>query len=86
MLLDVGLHGKEILVDEISGLLVLVRLGIQPSTSASSRRSAEIEQDGPALLFRTGERLINVFAPIHGHSAPPPVVSRMRCGGHQGGN
>jgi hypothetical protein len=51
MLLDVGFYGKKILTDEVCGVGVFVRLGIQPSTSASCRRGAEIEQDGPITAF-----------------------------------
>ena len=47
MLLDVGFYGKKILMDEVCGVGVFVRLGLQPSTSASRRCGAEIEQDGP---------------------------------------
>lgn len=50
--LDVGLHREEVLVDELCGFLVLVRLGIQPSTGASRRRRAEVEQNGPPLFLR----------------------------------
>ena len=72
--LDVGFDGQEILVDEIGGSLVLVRLGIQPSTGASGRRRTEIQQYGAALLFRGDERLIDVLAPIDGHNSPPEVM------------
>ena len=52
MFFDMSLDGNEILVDEFSGLPVLVRLGIQPSTSPSCWCRAEVEQNGPVLLFR----------------------------------
>jgi hypothetical protein len=69
MFLDVGFYRQKILVDKVGGLLVLVRLGIQPSTGPSFRRRTEIEQDGPALLFGCSQRLINVIAPIYCHVA-----------------
>jgi hypothetical protein len=74
MFLDVGFDGQEILVDEIGGFLVLVGLGIQPSTRASGRCRTKIQQNGAALLFRCDERLIDVFAPIDSHDSPPGVM------------
>ena len=67
MFLDVSLYGQEVLVDKIVGFLVLIRLGIQPSTGPSSRSRAEIQQYGPGLLLRCGQGLINILAPIHSH-------------------
>jgi hypothetical protein len=52
MFLDVGFDGQENLVNEIGGFLVLVGLGIQPSTGASGRSRAEVQQNGAASLFR----------------------------------
>ena len=40
--LDVRFYWKEILVDELVSFLVFIRLGVQPSTSSSSRSRAEI--------------------------------------------
>src|SRR5246500_5870647 len=57
VLLDVSLDGKEVLVNELGRLLIGIRLGIQPSTSSSSRSRAEIEQDGTALLHPRAPRL-----------------------------
>jgi hypothetical protein len=62
-----GLHGNEILVDELRGDGIVVGFGIQPSTGTSSRRSAEVEQNRLVFLFRKEQRLIDVLAPIHGH-------------------
>jgi hypothetical protein len=67
MSLDVRLYGKKVLVDEIGCLLVGIGLGIQPSASASGGRRAEIDQNRSVLLFRRGERLINVVAPSYSH-------------------
>jgi len=78
MFLDVGFDGQEILVDEIGGFLVLVRLGIQPSAGASGRSRTEVQQDGAALRFRCDERLIDVLAPIYGHDSPPGVMVNHR--------
>ena len=65
--LDVRFDGKEVQVDELGGLGILVTLGIQPSTCASSGRGAEVEQDGLALGLSVRQGLIYVFAPFHGH-------------------
>jgi len=67
MFLDVRFDGNEVLLDEAGGLLVFIRLGVQPSTSASRRCGAEIEQERPVVRFGFSQRLINVSAPIDGH-------------------
>ena len=67
MFLDVSLYGQKVLMDKIVGLLVLIRLGIQPSTSPSSGSRAEVQQYGLGLLLRCGEGLIDILAPIHSH-------------------
>ena len=67
VLLDVSFDGKEVLVNELGRLLIGIRLGIQPSTSSSSRSRAEIEQDRTGLLLRRGQALIDVLTPIHAH-------------------
>jgi hypothetical protein len=66
----VSFDGKEIFVNEFGSLLIGIRLGIQPSTSSSSRSRAEIQQDGTGLLLRGCEDLIDIFAPIHTHNSP----------------
>jgi hypothetical protein len=43
MLLDVRLDGEELLIDEVRSLLILIRLGIQPSTGPSGRGGAEVQ-------------------------------------------
>ena len=43
MLFDVGFYRNEILLDELCGFLIFVRLGIQPSARPSRRRRAEIQ-------------------------------------------
>jgi hypothetical protein len=67
MFLDVGLYRQEILFDEICSVRVLIRFGIQPSTSASSRRRTEIKQNRTMVLSRLGKRLIYIFTPMYGH-------------------
>lgn len=67
MFFDVGLYRQEILMNEIGGLGVLIRFGIQPNTTPSGRRSAEIEQDRTVVLPGFGECLIDIFTPVHGH-------------------
>ena len=69
MLFDVGFDRNEILLDEVGGFLIFVRLGIQPSTRPSGRSCAEIQQDGPVLLLRFIQCCINILRPIHSHAA-----------------
>ena len=54
MFLNVSFYWKEILADEFGGLLIFIRLGIQPSTGSSGRSRAEVQQDGAKLLLRGG--------------------------------
>jgi hypothetical protein len=65
---DVRLEWDKVLVDECRDLIVAVRLGFQPSTCASGRGRAEVdEQRFPAVLcFR--ECRVSVASPIHFHS------------------
>jgi hypothetical protein len=74
MLLDVGFNGQEILMNEFSGLRVLVGLGIQPSACPSGRRRAEVQQNRAGLLLRSGKCLIDVPAPVDGHGSPPSIM------------
>jgi hypothetical protein len=68
MFFDMGFYRQEILLDELSSFLIFVRLGIQPSTSPSSRSRTEIDQDRLILLLGGGEGLINIFNPIDSHT------------------
>lgn len=68
MFFDMGFYRQEILLDELSGLRVLVRLGIQPSTSPSSRGRTEIDQNRSVLFLSSDQGLINIFAEIHSHT------------------
>ena len=67
MFLYVGVDRKEILVDEVGGLLIAVRLGFQPSTGSSRRSRTEIQQNGSVSLFGCDQRLVYVLAPIERH-------------------
>jgi hypothetical protein len=78
MFLDVGFDGQEILVDELSGLLIFVGLGIQPSAGASGGSRTEVKQNGAVLLFCCNQRLIDVVAPIYGHNSPPCVMIKCK--------
>jgi len=51
MFLDMDFDGKEILVNEVSGLLLRVRLGVQPSTGPSRWRRTEVETLGPVVVL-----------------------------------
>src|SRR6185312_12323531 len=75
MFFDVGLYRQEILLNEVGSLRILIRFGIQPSTSASRRRRAEIKQNGTMVLPSVGERLINIFTPDHSHI----ILRRANC-------
>lgn len=75
MFFDVGLYRQEILLNEVGSLRVFIRFGIQPSTSASSRRRAEIKQNGTMVLPRVCKRLIDIFTPTHSHI----ILRRVIC-------
>jgi hypothetical protein len=49
--LDMSSDGKEVFMDELGGPLICIRLGIQPSISASSWSRAEIQQDRAGFLL-----------------------------------
>jgi len=51
MFLDVGLYGQEVFGDKPGRLLIFIRLGIQPSTCASSRGCTEVQQYRARLFF-----------------------------------
>jgi hypothetical protein len=54
MFFDMGFYRQEILLDELGSLRIFIRLGIQPSTSPSSRRRTEIDQNRPILFLGSG--------------------------------
>lgn len=67
MFLDVSFDGNEVLMDEVCGALILIRLGVQPSAGPSSRSGTEVQKDWAILLLGFSQRLIDIFAPVHGH-------------------
>jgi hypothetical protein len=77
-LFDVDSNRKEILVDKACDLIVGVRFGFQPNTSASSGSGAEVQQNcfnaGLCLL----QRSIRVFDPLHGHNLFPLSLKILR--------
>jgi hypothetical protein len=66
---DVGFDRDKGLIDEVCDCLVAVRLGFQPSTSASSGRGREINQQRFVLSFGIGECGVDIFLPIDEHGA-----------------
>jgi hypothetical protein len=65
---DVDFDRNEILLDKRRELGISIRLGFQPSTSASSRSSAEINQNRFMFSLGFAQRCINVLIPIHSHT------------------
>ena len=84
MLFDMRLYRQKILMDELGGLFVVVRLGIQPSTGSSRRCRTEIQQEGTGLLLRYEQPLIYILAPLNGH-LPSFVLSRFDIDGQSSG-
>jgi hypothetical protein len=65
--LDVGFYRKEILIDEGRDFIVGIGFGLQPNARASSRGSAEVEQQGLLVSLCLSECRINVFVPLNCH-------------------
>ncbi len=65
--LDVCFDRKEILIDEGRDFIVGIGFGLQPNTCASSRSSAEVEQQGLLVGLCLSECRINVFVPLNCH-------------------
>ena len=65
--LEVRCYRKEILINESRDFIVVIRFGLQPNTSASSRRGAEVEQQGFLVSLCLIERSIYVFVPLNSH-------------------
>ena len=65
--LDVRFYRKEILIDEGRDFIVGIRFGLQPNARASSRSSAEVEQQGLLVSLCLSECSINVFVPLYSH-------------------
>jgi hypothetical protein len=69
MFLDVRLYWEKIRIDEACDVFIRVRLGFQPSTCASSRSRAEIEQDRTPTSLRLGQSGIDVSTPVDRHDS-----------------
>lgn len=69
MLFNVSFERYKRLIDEICDHLVAVRLGFQPSTSASSRGGRKINQQRLVLSLGFGESGVEIFLPIDEHVA-----------------
>jgi len=74
MLLDVGCYRKEIIVDKAGDFRVGIRLGLQPSASASSGSRAEIEQERLIGVFRAGKRGVDIMGPLNRHKASNSIL------------
>ena len=70
LLSHVDARRNEIVRDETRDALVRVDLGIQPSTSPSHRRRAEVEQHWPLLFLGLLENTVNVASPGDLHRSP----------------
>lgn len=65
--------------DEIGNCIVRVRLGVQPSTSASSRRSAEVNQERASAVFCFRECRVDVVCdPVDWHLGHPRMFEDWR--------
>lgn len=67
MFLDVRFDRKESLIDEGRDFIVGIGFGLQPNARASSRSSAEVEQQGLLVSLCLSECRINVFVPLNCH-------------------
>ena len=65
--LDVRFDGKEILIDEGRDFIVGIGFGLQPNACASSRRSAEVEQQRLLGRLCFSDCRIDVFVPLNSH-------------------
>ena len=63
---DVNLGGDEFGADQVYDALVRIDLGFQPSTAASGRCGAEIEESRFRLLLRGLQCLVRVREPVDG--------------------
>jgi len=67
MFLDVRFDRKEIFIDEGRDFIVGIGFGLQPNARASSRSSAEVEQQGLLVRLCLTECRIHVFVPLNSH-------------------
>ena len=73
VIFDVNACSDEVVVDEFDDPGVRPHLGIQPSTAASHRSSAEVEQHRLIRLCRLGEHRIYVVTKTDWHLTGPPL-------------
>jgi hypothetical protein len=65
--LDMGFDRKESLIDKGRDFSIRIGFGLQPNACASSRSSAEVEQQGLHVSLSLNECRINVFVPLNSH-------------------
>lgn len=69
---DMDFDGNEMLVDELTDLLVGVNLGVQPGASPSHRSGTEVEQQHFLLSLGQLQPLIRIAYPLNvSHSFTP---------------
>ena len=81
MLFDVRFDRNEILLNELRGLRVVVRLGFQPSAGASSRRRTKVDKKRLMFFFSQKQCLIDVAVPIDAHMSSNGGLSPPSEGG-----
>jgi hypothetical protein len=69
---DVSLDGHKVLVDEGRDFRISVRLGLQPSTCASSRGGAEVNEQRFLRRLTFDQRRVRILVPLHTHFFDPP--------------
>ena len=80
MFLDVRFDRMEILIDEGRDFIVGIGFGLQPNARASSRSSAEVEQQRLLFSLCLSEYRINVFVPLNSHfQSLLETKSHLRC-------
>jgi hypothetical protein len=67
VLFDVSFERDEVIVDKGRDFRVVVGLGFQPSTRASSRCRAEVNEQRFLLRLGLRERRVSILVPIHCH-------------------
>jgi hypothetical protein len=77
VLFYVGTDRNEVFMDKRGDIAVGIGFGLQPDTTASTRRSAEIEQERLVPLPGLGKSSIDIFLPLNRHSMPPFTSTTM---------
>ena len=67
MFLDVRFDRKELFIDEGRDFYIGIGFGLQPNARASSRSSAEVEQQGLLVSLCLSECRINISVPLDSH-------------------